>query len=129
MKKILAVLLVAVMIMGTLTACGKKTETNENNGSSESQSNETTGSNDNSATTAPTKNYELTVSGINGSINYTPVYIAREKGFFKDAGIKVNEVMFDNGPVQMEALSSNSWDIGMTGVGGVLSGESDMMQF
>jgi sulfonate transport system substrate-binding protein len=107
-KKVLLTCLTAVMVMSAFTACGKKTETNDNGN---------TGN-----TTENKKTYELTVSGINGSINYTPVYIAREKGFFKDAGLKVNEVLFDNGPVQMEALSSDSWDLGATGVGGVLSG-------
>ncbi len=106
-KKIILACLTAVMIMGVLTACGQKTETNKDK---------------NTETSDSKKTYELTVSGINGSINYTPVYIAREKGFFDEAGLKINEVLFDNGPVQMEALSSNSWDIGATGVGGVLSG-------
>lgn len=117
-KKIISVCLAVVMIMGALTACGKKTETNDSQKTvtNEASDTKTTESNE------PKKTYELTVSGINGSINYTPVYIAREKGFFDEAGLKIDEVMFDNGPVQMEALSSNSWDIGATGVGGVLSG-------
>jgi ABC-type nitrate/sulfonate/bicarbonate transport system substrate-binding protein len=117
-KKIISVCLAVVLIMGALTACAKKTETNEpeKTVTNDSSTTNSTGSNE------PKKTYELTVSGINGSINYTPVYIAREKGFFDEAGLKIKEVMFDNGPVQMEALSSNSWDIGATGVGGVLSG-------
>lgn len=114
-KKILLTCLTAVMIMGTLTACGKKTETNEDKAPQTSK-------NGTDTKEEPQKTYELTVSGINGSINYTPVYIAREKGFFEEAGLKIKEVLFDNGPVQMEALSSNSWDLGATGVGGVLSG-------
>ncbi len=118
MKKILATFLAIVMIMTSLTACGAKTETKDNG----STKNDGTTATDNGSKDQPKKSYEITVSGINGSINYTPVYIAREKGFFKDAGIKVKEVLFDNGPVQMEALSSNSWDLGLTGVGGVLSG-------
>lgn len=113
-KKIILACLTAVMIMGIFTACGKKTEPAKN----DTATNET----QKTDTNEEKKTYELTISGINGSINYTPVYIAREKGFLDDAGIKIKEVLFDNGPVQMEALSSNSWDIGATGVGGVLSG-------
>jgi ABC-type nitrate/sulfonate/bicarbonate transport system substrate-binding protein len=114
-KKIILACLAAVMIMGALTACTKKTDTTEG------QKTET-GNTQKEESNEPQKTYKLTVSGINGSINYTPVYIAREKGFFKDAGLEIDEVLFDNGPVQMEALSSDSWDIGTTGVGGVLSG-------
>ena len=31
-------------------------------------------------------------------------------------------MLFTNGPVQMESLSSDGWDIGCTGVGGVFAG-------
>ena len=65
---------------------------------------------------------KIVVSGINGSVNFTPIYIGNEKGFFEKEGIDVDTVLFDNGPVQMEALASDSWDLGFTGVGGVLSG-------
>lgn len=68
------------------------------------------------------KTYELTVSGIGGSLNYLPIYIAQQEGWFDEAGITVDEVLFTNGPVQMESLSSNGWDIGCTGVGGVFAG-------
>ncbi len=66
--------------------------------------------------------HTLTVSGIDGSLNYFPIYIAYEKGWLEEADLEIEEVLFTNGPVQMEALSSDSWDIGFTGVGGVLSG-------
>lgn len=65
---------------------------------------------------------KLAVSGISSTSQYLPVYVAHQKGWFKEAGLEVEDVMFTNGPVQMESLSSNSWDIGLTGIGGVLSG-------
>ena len=68
------------------------------------------------------KTYELTVSGVGGSLNYLPVYIAEQEGWFDEAGIEIEEVLFTNGPVQMESLSSDGWDIGCTGVGGVFAG-------
>ena len=71
---------------------------------------------------AEEKKLSITVSGIDGSVNFTPIYIAMEKGFLKEANLDVNYVLFTNGPVQMESLASNSWDLGFTGVGGVLSG-------
>lgn len=67
-------------------------------------------------------NLKLSVSGIGGSTQYLPVYVAEKKGWFDEAGLTVEDVMFTNGPVQMESLSSNSWDLGLTGIGGVLSG-------
>lgn len=89
----------ALTLAMTLTACGGSTSGVQSDGS-----------------------YALTVSGISGSLNYFPVYVADELGMLDEANIKLDEVLFTNGPVQMEALSSNSWDIGFTGVGGVLSG-------
>ena len=109
MKRILALVL-AISMMLSLAACG-----NSSSASGSGASNAASGSSEK-------KTYSLTVSGINGSINFTPVYIAQEKGFFKDAGLDIKTVLFDSGPVQMEALASNSWDLGATGVGGVLSG-------
>ena len=68
------------------------------------------------------KTYNVTFSSIAGGIYGLPYYIAREEGWFTKAGLNVKEVFFSNGPVQVEALASNGWDIGVTGVGGVLSG-------
>ena len=48
------------------------------------------------------KSYELTVSGIGGSLNYLPIYIAEQEGWFKEKGLDIEEVLFTNGPVQME---------------------------
>lgn len=98
-KRILAGFLAVIMLLGSLAGCGKS-----------------------DSSTASDATYKLTVSGLNGSINYLPVYIAQKKGWFEEASLHINEVMFDNGPVQMEALGSNAWDIATTGVGGVLSG-------
>lgn len=66
--------------------------------------------------------YSLTVSGIGGSLNFIPVYIAEQEGWLEEAGLEIDSIMFTNGPVQMESLSSDAWDFGFTGVGGVLSG-------
>lgn len=66
--------------------------------------------------------YSLTVSGIGGSLNWLPVYIAQQEGWFEEENLEIEEVLFTNGPVQMESLSSDGWDIGCTGVGGVIAG-------
>lgn len=71
-------------------------------------------------TAAPQKQYNLKVAGIDGSLTLFPVYVAQEKGWFKEAGLNIERLGFTNGPVTMEAI--NTWDISVTGVGGVLSG-------
>lgn len=66
--------------------------------------------------------YELTVSGIGGSLNWLPIYVAQQEGYFDEAGLSISEQLFTNGPVQMESLSADGWDIGCTGIGGVFAG-------
>lgn len=104
MKKLFAIGMATVLCVEMLTGCG-------------SGGTKTAGTESKSTT-----KYDLTVSAIGGSLNYLPIYIAEQKGWFQDAGLNVNDVLFTNGPVQMEALSSNGWDIGCTGVGGVFAG-------
>lgn len=101
MKKLIAMLLALVMVF-SLSACGG-----------------TAGSEDKPA---GAEKMSLTVSGIDGSVNFTPIYIALQKGWFEEANLDVDYVLFTSGPVQMESLASDSWDLGFTGVGGVLSG-------
>ncbi|MGI6578988.1 MAG: ABC transporter substrate-binding protein [Saccharofermentanales bacterium] len=66
------------------------------------------------------KKYKLRVSGIDASLTYFPVYLAQEKGWFEEVGLEIERSGFTNGPVQVEAI--DNWDIGVTGVGGVLAG-------
>lgn len=96
MRKVAALGLAAALCVGMLNGCG--------------------------GSKASDVNYSLTVSGIGGSLNYLPIYIAQEEGWFEEEGLGIEEVLFTNGPVQMESLSSDGWDIGCTGVGGVFAG-------
>jgi ABC-type nitrate/sulfonate/bicarbonate transport system substrate-binding protein len=74
------------------------------------------------APSAGGKSYSLTFASVAGSVYQFPVYVAREKGWFKDAGLTVNEVNFTNGPVMVEALGKDGWDLGISGIGGQLPG-------
>jgi ABC-type nitrate/sulfonate/bicarbonate transport system substrate-binding protein len=65
---------------------------------------------------------EITLAGLSGGMQTFPFYVAQEKGYFEEQNIEVNVIYFDNGPVQMEALASGSWDVSATGIGGVLTG-------
>ena len=112
--KTLAVTMAAVMCAGMVSGCGAGSESKKADTQAEAP-----GTGD--SKTAD-KSYELTVSGIGGSLNYLPIYIAEQEGWFKEKGLDIEEVLFTNGPVQMESLSSDGWDIGCTGVGGVFAG-------
>lgn len=105
LMKAVALGLSVTLLVGALAGCGKSSK-----GGSGSEGG------------SETAQYELNVSGIGGSLNFLPVYIAQEKGLFEEAGLTIEETLFTNGPVQMESLSSDGWDIGCTGVGGVFAG-------
>ena len=98
MKKVISLVLAALMLMAVFTGCAK---------------NETSGKTEN-------KKMSIDVAGLNGGMQTFPIYIAEKNGWFDEENIEVNVVYFENGPVQMEAISS--WDLAATGVGGVLSG-------
>ncbi|MDR1534476.1 MAG: ABC transporter substrate-binding protein [Planctomycetota bacterium] len=68
------------------------------------------------------KPVNLTFASVAGSVYYFPAYVAREKGWFGEAGLNLREVGFTNGPVMVESLASNGWDVGMSGIGGILPG-------
>lgn len=106
-KNILSISLVSALLVGSLSACGGSTSDISEKSSDGAE--------------APVE-LSLNVSGIGGSLNWLPVYIATEEGKFEEAGLSIEETLFTNGPVQMEALSSDGWDIGCTGVGGVFAG-------
>lgn len=114
MKRALTMLVAIMLVAAMLVGCGGAS-------SSTPAANTPSGSGSGAGST-PAKTYNLTISGISGSLNYLPVYIAQQEGWFDEAGLTFEEVLFTNGPVQMESLASDGWDIGATGVGGVLSG-------
>ena len=99
MKKAISILLVAVMIVSLLCGCSKGDKENKTDGKGMK---------------------ELTVAGLNGGMQSFPIYIAEKNGWFEELGLKLNLLYFENGPVQVEAISS--WDLATTGIGGVLAG-------
>ena len=72
LKKVVAVVMAGTMLLGAVTACGKKSESNAK------------------------KDGELTeitfVLDWTPNTNHTGLYVAQEKGYFEDAGLKVNIV-------------------------------------
>lgn len=67
---------------------------------------------------------DLTIATLAGSHHAFIVFLMEKMGAYEKAGINSEIVTFGNGPVQMEALVSDSWDCGTTGLGGVLVGAS-----
>lgn len=99
-KKLISMMLVVVMAVSLLSACsGKTTEGDSDDGK-----------------------LSVTVAGISGGMQTFPVYIALNNGWFEEENVDVDIIYFENGPVQMEALASGSWDVATTGIGGVLTG-------
>ena len=66
------------------------------------------------------KKTKLVVSYLSNSTAELVTYLANEKGWFDACNLEVELVYFAGGPAQMEA--SNSWDVGTTGIGGMITG-------
>lgn len=109
MKKLTALFLSLAMVL-SLAACGSGTPS-AGDGKPDGSSGGDAPSN---------KTYHLKVAGIDGSSTLFPVYVAQQKGWFEEAGLDIERIGFTNGPVTMEAI--DTWDISVTGIGGVLSG-------
>src|SRR3974390_2509807 len=58
---------------------------------------------------------ETVLIGFPLSDHYAPVYVAKEKGFFADAGLQVEFKNFVTGGPVVEGLASQSMDIGFIG--------------
>ena len=55
-----------------------------------------------------------------------PAYYAQEKGFFEDAGLDVNLIIFDSGAPVNEALAAGEIDVGQSGFASIYSMTSDV---
>lgn len=96
-KKLMAVLLSAVMLVPALTGCGSKAETSEEGGA---VSGETT---------------KVVLNEVAHSLFYAPMYVAIEKGYFKEQGIDLELVTGFGADKTMTAVLSGEADIGFMG--------------
>lgn len=64
---------------------------------------------------------EVTLS-LQTSANSLPFYVAEQEGFFEEAGIKPEFIVYTNGPAQMEALATDAWMMGTGGISPAISG-------
>lgn len=59
--------------------------------------------------------------GFPNSDHYAPIFVAQEKGYFKQAGLQVDIKPFQTGGPVVEGLVSNSMDIGFLSTPGLIS--------
>lgn len=96
-KKLIAVLLSAAMLVPVLAGCGSKTDTDVEGGAA---AGETT---------------KVVLNEVAHSIFYAPMYVAIEKGYFKEQGIDVELINGFGADKTMTAVLSGDADIGFMG--------------
>ena len=96
-KKVLAILLAAVMLIPILAGCGCAGDTNEEDGA-------VTG-----------KTTKVVLNEVAHSLFYAPMYVAIENGYFKEQGIDLELVTGFGADKTMTAVLSGDADIGFMG--------------
>lgn len=122
-KRLLALFMTTVMIL-TCTGCGgTKTEneapkTDAAQSETQTDSQEAPAESSNDAQTGEQMSIEIAATA--GGLQGFPIYIAQKNGWFEEENLNVNVTFYENGPVQVEAIST--WDLATTGIGGILAG-------
>ena len=124
MKKVLSVLL-SLMLVLQLAACNNATTSTPSPSPSETtqSGSESKGVKVNGMlweVEPLEEKTKLTVSYLANSTAELVTYLADQKGWLDAVNIEVDMVYFPGGPAQMEA--SNSWEVGMSGIGGIITG-------
>lgn len=122
-KRLLALFMTTVMIL-TCTGCGGNKTENETSKADTAQSETQTDSQkapDESSNDAQTsEQMSIEIAATAGGLQGFPIYIAQKNGWFEEENLNVNVTFYENGPVQVEAIST--WDLATTGIGGILAG-------
>ncbi len=119
MKKLVALLL-AVAMVTSMAACGKKEEPAQDNApAAEDTADAPQETGGDAETPADDTVYDIKVSGHPYIHALASVY-AIDQGYFKCEDTTVD--MYSGGPVQNEAIASGAWDVGTTGTGGIVLG-------
>lgn len=117
-KKWLALIMAAAMAL-TCIGCGgqagaqSETETGKEAGTEEAAAAD-------SGSVKAGEAMTIEVAATAGGLQGFPIYIAEKMGWFEEENLDVNVTFYENGPVQVEAIST--WDIATTGIGGILAG-------
>ena len=117
-KKILALLLCAAFLIGALAGCGGGANDKQNNSPANN------GAKDEAATSGgtdkPAEKVDLKISH-HPYAHALPGIYAAENGMYDDYFNYTIDI-YSNGPVQNEAIASGAWEVGTTGLGGVVLG-------
>lgn len=122
-KKLLALLMTTVMVL-TCAGCGnsktenKAPESDAAQPETQTDTQEPSAENSNDALSGEQMSIEIAATA--GGLQGFPIYIAQKNGWFEEENLNVNVTFYENGPVQVEAIST--WDLATTGIGGILAG-------
>ena len=114
-KKVLALLLCAVLLLSAFTACAKTDETTGEDASANNSETANTGDE-----AAPAEKVDLKISH-HPYIHALPSVYADENGIY-DPYFNYTIDLYSNGPVQNEAIASGAWEVGTTGLAGAVLG-------
>lgn len=117
MKKILATLLAAAMLVTALAGCNSNEDinpSNEGGNPSNDVSNSSNPSTDVGLEGTGTEPITLNVATMPFG-HSVPVFYAMQTGMFEEANITVNTLFFPGGPAANEAAAAGEWDVGTTG--------------
>ena len=112
MKKIIALFLATIMVL-TLAACAQKAA-------------DPAPSTDSKDAASTTVSGEVLNVGTQANYIGAPAYYAMEKGYFEEAGLNVNLIVFDSGAPINEALAAKELDVGQSGFASIYALSSDV---
>ncbi|MCR8629720.1 ABC transporter substrate-binding protein [Paenibacillus radicis (ex Xue et al. 2023)] len=119
-KKSFGVWMIAISLLLTLSACGTSGGTNGGAASGTAGGKDTTvpaAKPQEPAKEVPKELPTINVAYMPDIHGATPIVLGEEKGYFKEAGVKINAVKFLSGPPEFQAMAAGDIDIAYIGPG------------
>lgn len=126
-KRVLALLMATIMTL-TCAGCGNTqtdtetppADTAQSEASSDIQETPAEAPDETPEESSTGEQMSIEIAATAGGLQGFPIYIAQKNGWFEEENLNVNVTFYENGPVQVEAIST--WDLATTGIGGILAG-------